>query len=139
MDFSVPQTLDEAALLKDLRKVKVGWVREGVIGNPCHAFDKTVQVSGLVHRVERVPVVITRLWERPCRTELTELAECGMNLQISICAPDSDAFLRPRVDVCKQFLRLDDTVTYTGVYYVRIPAESLSADWYDVTISTKPS
>jgi hypothetical protein len=28
---------------------------------------------------------------------------------------------------------------YSGVYYVRISAENLSADWYDMSILTTPS
>ena len=60
---------------------------------------------------------MTRLWEHPSRTELTEHAECGTNLQISICALDSDAFLRSRVDVCKDFLRLGGTVTWRVVSF----------------------
>lgn len=107
----VPQKLDKRVLERDLRKMKLGWVRIGIMGDPSYAWDDG-QGGGTVNACEFVasrgkrPVVLTRLWERPSHGQLARLAKTNTVMHCTVCAYDSDRFLLPRINTAKAYLEL---------------------------------
>ncbi|MFW9888903.1 MAG: hypothetical protein ACFFER_12015 [Candidatus Thorarchaeota archaeon] len=99
-DFTLPvqMILDESVLVPQLRKVaqKIGWIRSGKMGEPCVSWDVQLELASLAKREHVIPVVFTRLWKRPSKSQTKELIDYGTIIHSSICAFDDDDFLKLR-------------------------------------------
>jgi hypothetical protein len=72
-----------------------GFFRIGVMGDPCHAWEETVQTIEWLCEFAR-PVVITKHWRVASDDQLKRLAACGTVLNTSISALDTPAELKLR-------------------------------------------
>lgn len=83
------------AIEKAVRNAPQGFFRIGVMGDPCHAWEETVQVVEWLSEFAR-PVVITKHWRIATDAQLARLAACGTALNVSISALDTAAELKHR-------------------------------------------
>lgn len=72
-----------------------GFFRIGVMGDPCHAWEETVQVVEWLADFAR-PVIITKHWRTATDDQLARLAKCAAVLNTSISALDTPAELKHR-------------------------------------------
>ncbi len=105
-EFSVKQELVVELLRADLRKVKVPWIRIGIMCEPSVDWELTIKVCRIVREAGKIPVVITRFWRPPTSEQLRELAEAGVVVHASVSALDSDESLRLREKLCREYLTL---------------------------------
>lgn len=122
-DFStpVPQIIDEKLLKDDFRRARKrtrrSWVRNGVIGDPSLSWETTLDLCDIEHRMDLTPVVFTRQWLDPNRTQVKEMVDYGVLLHMSVCALDSDEFLAPREELVRSFLRHGGRVVLRNVTF----------------------
>jgi hypothetical protein len=92
----VKRIFDKKLLERQLSKYNLDWVRIGCISDPSLDWETTCEIVKLVRAYNKTPVVITKAHNYPTDTNLTTLAECDVNLQISVCGmtPRKKVFAR---------------------------------------------
>lgn len=101
LDFSVavarkPQTSAQCrAIERAVANAPQGFFRIGTMGDPCHAWDLTVQTVEWLSEWAR-PVVITKHWVRATDEQLRRLIACRTVLNTSVSALDTPAELAHR-------------------------------------------
>lgn len=102
-DIPISMILDEVRLVKDLSAMNEDWVRIGVNGDPCFDWPLTVEVTELVSRTQKTPVVLSRFWNTPDHRTLSSFANQGVHLHGTICAFDSRNMLDGIVGTLNEF------------------------------------
>lgn len=101
LDFSkaVTRTVQSKAQARQIeREVAAaphGFFRIGVMGDPCHAWEETVETVEWLADFAR-PVIITKHWRLASDSQLERLAKCGTVLNTSISALDTPSELKLR-------------------------------------------
>jgi len=101
LDFAqaVTRTVHSQAQAREIeRKVAAaphGFFRIGVMGDPCHAWEETVEVIEWLCEFAR-PVLITKHWRVASDSQLKRLVDCGTVLNTSISALDTASELKLR-------------------------------------------
>lgn len=72
-----------------------GFFRIGVMGDPCHAWEETVQVVEWLCEFAH-PVIITKHWRVASDDQMKRLAACGTALNTSLSALDTPAEAKHR-------------------------------------------
>lgn len=86
----------EARAIEDVvRAAPEGFFRIGTMGDPCHAWEHTVQTVEWLAPLA-VPVIITKHWMVATDVQLSRLVACGTVLNTSVSALDTPAELRHR-------------------------------------------
>jgi len=89
--FHIPVSmiLKPELLRKDLENCPDDWIRFGINGDPGEDWNLTIQVARIVRESGKTPVILSRLWTPPTEPQLSQMANLGVVLHISICALDS--------------------------------------------------
>lgn len=101
IDFSkaVTRTVKSRAQARAIEKQVAaspqGFFRIGVMGDPCHAWEETVQTVEWLSEFAR-PVIITKHWRVATDEQLQRLVACGTALNTSLSALDTPAELKHR-------------------------------------------
>lgn len=101
LDFSraVVRTVQSKAQAKAIEKVvkasPLGFFRIGTMGDPCHAWEETVDTVEWLAPFA-IPVIITKHWRRASDEQLSRLVKCGAIINTSVSALDSQAHLMRR-------------------------------------------
>jgi hypothetical protein len=110
LDFShavVRKVYGSAHADRIVRAVKAapqGFFRIGTMGDPCHAWQHTVEVVEWLSPYA-VPVIVTKHWYRATDEHFRRLVACGAVLNTSVSALDTPAELSHRE---KQITRYED-------------------------------
>lgn len=102
IDFStsVARTVRSVAQAIEIERAVVaaprGFFRVGTMGDPCHAWEHTVETIEWLSAFAR-PVIITKHWTRATDAQLERLIACRAVLNTSVCALDSPAELAHRI------------------------------------------
>lgn len=72
-----------------------GFFRIGTMGDPCHAWEHTVNIIEWLAPFA-VPVIVTKHWHVATDAQLKRLVACGTVLNTSVSALDTPAELRHR-------------------------------------------
>jgi hypothetical protein len=98
-----------------------GFFRVGTMGDPCHAWEHTVNVVEWLAPLA-VPVVVTKHWMVATETQLVRLVACGTVLHTSVSALDTPAELAHRERQIAQYAALG------GVSVARIVSCDFNTD-----------
>jgi hypothetical protein len=93
------------AIVKQLRAFPASWYRIGVMGEPCHDWDHTINVIYRLRPAEMTAVIITKHWVTLTDDHISRLLDLDVVFNTSMSGLDTDAELRHRV---RQFERLRD-------------------------------
>lgn len=88
-----------------VKAAPLGFFRIGTMGDPCHAWEETVETIEWLSPFA-VPVVITKHWLRATDSQFTRLVACGTVLNTSLSALDTPAQLAHREREMNRFARL---------------------------------
>jgi hypothetical protein len=92
-------------IVRQLRAFPATWYRIGVMGDPCHDWDRTVSVIRHLRPAEMTAVIITKHWIPFTDDHISQLMELDVVVNTSTSGFDTDAELRHRV---RQYERLRD-------------------------------
>lgn len=81
-----------------------GFFRIGTMGDPCHAWEYTVEVVEWLAPFA-VPVIITKHWRVASDRQIARLIECGTVLNTSVSALDSEAHLARRLREIERYAK----------------------------------
>ncbi|MFQ5834231.1 MAG: hypothetical protein ACE5H4_16120 [Candidatus Thorarchaeota archaeon] len=104
---SVEMKFNTDVLRPQLKRMaeRIRWVRVGVMSYSGLAWDKVVQVCDLPYKYGMTPVVFSRLWRRPTKSQTRELVNYGVMIHATVSAFDNDDSLRPRASMCRSYLQ----------------------------------
>ena len=99
----VDQWQHRDVIIKQLLDQQTSWYRIGVMGDPCHDWDHTINVIRALRPAHKSAVIITKHWVRLTDDHISRLMELDVVVNTSTSGLDTDAELRHRV---RQFERL---------------------------------
>ncbi len=88
-----------------VKAAPLGFFRIGTMGDPCHAWEETVETIEWLYQWA-VPVVITKHWMRATDDQFLRLVACGTVLNTSLSAIDTPAQLAHREREMNRFKEL---------------------------------
>lgn len=91
-----------------VRAAPLGFFRIGTMGDPCHAWDETVETVEWLAPFA-TPVIITKHWKRASEDHLQRLIECGAIINTSVSAMDRPAHLARRLSEIQRYAALGGT------------------------------
>lgn len=86
-----------------------GFFRIGTMGDPCHAWEHTVETVEWLSKYAR-PVIITKHWIRATDIQLQRLAECRTVINTSISALDTASELTYRIREFERYKSFGESV-----------------------------
>lgn len=106
-DFTKPITrksCNRAKIENAVKHYESSWFRIGVMGEPCHDWDWTIEVCEWLSK-HKTPVIVTKSWIDLTDNQINTLHKCKAIINISISPLDSEDERNHRLG---QFLRLKD-------------------------------
>jgi hypothetical protein len=85
-----------------VKAAPLGFFRIGTMGDPCHAWDETVETIEWLAPYA-VPIVITKHWKRASDEHLRRLAACGTAINTSVSALDDPKHLARRMTEIRRY------------------------------------
>jgi hypothetical protein len=83
--------------INQLIKTGAEWYRIGVMGDPCHEWDHTLNVIHALRHAKMVAVIITKHWTVLSDSNLSRLKDLSVVVNTSTSGLDTDAEFRHRV------------------------------------------
>jgi hypothetical protein len=114
IDFSravVRRVVSQSQAKQIERAVKaspLGFFRIGTMGDPCHAWDETVETVEWLAPYA-VPIVITKHWKRASDDHLRRLVACGAAVNTSVSALDDPKHLARRMTEIHRYANMGGT------------------------------
>ena len=93
---------DKSSIERTVKNCQMPWFRIGVMGDPSHDWDRTVDVCGWLGRY-RTPVIVTKSWINPTGDHIAALRRIAAVVNISVSPLDDKNEIYHRLE---QFLRL---------------------------------
>lgn len=84
-------------LAKIIKSYPLGFVRIGTMGDPCHAWEHTLNVCKWLRGCGKTPIIVTKHWVRATDEVLKGMGEAGVIFNTSISAMDTDEHLAYRL------------------------------------------
>jgi hypothetical protein len=84
--------------INQLIKTGAEWYRIGVMGDPCHDWDHTLNVIHALRHAKMVAVIITKHWTTLSDHHLSKLKDLSVVVNTSTSGLDTDAEFRHRVN-----------------------------------------
>lgn len=101
----VDQYQHRDAIVRQLRAFPATWYRIGVMGDPCHDWQHTLNVIRHLRPAEMTAVIITKHWKALTDDHISQIKELDVVFNTSTSGFDTDSEMRHRV---KQYQRLRD-------------------------------
>src|SRR5512139_2741681 len=93
----VDQWAHRDVLIKQLLDQPQAWYRIGVMGDPCHDWNHTINMIYALRHAHKTAVIVTKHWIPLSDHHLSRLLELDVIVQTSTSGMDTDAELRHRV------------------------------------------
>ncbi|TXH46103.1 MAG: hypothetical protein E6Q97_30305 [Desulfurellales bacterium] len=91
-----------------VKAAPLGFFRIGTMGDPCHAWDETVETVEWLAPYA-VPIIITKHWKRASDDHLRRLAACGTAINTSVSAMDDPKHLARRMTEIHRYADMGGT------------------------------
>jgi len=93
---------------RTIKAAPFGFFRIGTMGDPCHAWEETVQTIEWLAPYA-IPVIITKHWRRASDDQLRRLVQCGAIINTSVSAIDSQVRLAWRKAEIRRYAEIGGT------------------------------
>ncbi len=125
IDFGKPisMKLKERLLVKDMIGTQSDWIRIGVDGAPSWNWELTVRCAELVNLVQKVPVIITRMWRTITMKQLQRLIDIGTIIHITVSAADREEILERNLEIAKDINIMGGKVVLRIVTFAYRPGD----------------